>query len=372
MVIMAIDHVRDMLHFGHPDATDLRVTTPALFFVRWLTHFCAPTFVLLSGVSAYLAGRRRSRRELARFLIKRGFWLILVELFIINLATSADIFYHLIVLQVIWAIGASMVILGVLVALRASVAVIGGIGLVIFLAHNIPDLLHNATVNTSFGWRVLLTSNGFGTIDSVGHNHFLVASYAVLPWAGVMMMGYALGMHYTVDAGKRRRMLKRLGLILLGVFVVFRAFNWYGDPAPWSIQKDLLWSVISFLNVTKYPCSLLYLCMTLGVALLVLAVTENASNRLTRVLTVYGSVPFFYYTIHWFLIQGITIALFFAYGHRMNEAFKGDFGFSPASFGLPLSGVLGVWLVVVVALYYPCRWFGGYKKTHNQWWLSFL
>jgi uncharacterized membrane protein len=372
MVIMAIDHVRDMLHFGHPDATDLRVTTPALFFVRWLTHFCAPTFVLLSGVSAYLAGRRRSRGELAGFLIKRGFWLILVELFVINLATSADFYYRGVVLQVIWAIGASMVLLGVLVALRASVSLIGGIGLVIFLGHNIPDLFPHAAWRMSLVCRILLTSNGFGSVDQLGHGHFLIASYAVLPWAGVMLMGYALGMHYTQDAAKRRRMLTRLGLILLGVFVVFRAFNWYGDPAPWSVQKNLLWSAISFLNVTKYPCSLLYLCMTLGVALLFLAGTERAGGWLVRVLIVYGSVPFFYYTVHWFLIQGITVSLFFGMGHPISEAYKSEFPFSPANFGLPLGGVLGVWLVVVVALYYPCRWFGRYKKIHNQWWLSYL
>lgn len=372
MVVMAIDHVRDMLHLGHPDATDLQVTTPSLFFVRWITHFCAPTFVLLSGVSAFLAGRRRSREQLAGFLIKRGGWLILVELFVINLATSADIFYHGIVLQVIWAIGASMVILGVLVWAKVGVGGIGGIGLVIFLGHNIPDLLHNATLRSSLVWRVLLTSDGFGTVDRMGSDHFLIASYAVLPWAGVMLMGYALGRLYVGDAGKRKRTLKTLGLVLLGVFVVFRAFNWYGDPAPWSIQKNMMWSVISFLNVTKYPCSFLYLCMTLGVALLVLAFTETASGRLARILIVYGNVPFFYYTVHWFLIQGITAGLFFARGHPMSEAYKSEFPFSPANFGLPLGGVLGVWLLVVAVLYFPCRWFGRYKRTHHQWWLSYL
>lgn len=372
MLLMPIDHVRSMLHLGHPDPTDLHTTTAALFFTRWITHFCAPTFVFLSGVSAYLAGKRRSKDELAGFLIKRGIWLLFVEVFIINLAVELDPLYHEIVLQVIWAIGGSMILLGLLVWANASPRVIGGIGLVIFLGHNIIDLLHNPTVNNNPVWRLFLSANGFEGQDPIGHGYYFVIGYALLPWTGVMLCGYALGTLYTKEAAIRKRTLTTIALVLLAFFVVFRAFNIYGDPAPWSIQKNTLFSVISFLNVTKYPCSLLYLCVTLGLALFILANTEAAGNRLARILIVYGNVPFFFYIIHWFLAQGITILLFFSMGHHINEMNKTDFVFSPNNFGFSLVGVYAVWLLVVTVLYFPCRWFANYKKTHRQWWLSYL
>jgi uncharacterized membrane protein len=372
MLIMAIDHLRDMLHLGHPDPTDLQTTTPILFFTRWITHFCAPTFVLLSGISAFLAGKRRSKDQLSGFLIKRGFWLIFVELVIINFAASADPFYHVIVLQVIWAIGGSMILLGLLVWANASPAVIGGIGLTVCLGHNIIDLLHNKTIDTNLVWRLFLSARGFTTIDAIGPDHFLLIAYALLPWTGVMLVGYSLGTLYTKDAGKRKKTLTAIALLLLAIFAIFRTFNIYGDPAPWSIQRNAMLSVISFLNVTKYPCSLMYLCLTLGIALLILANTEKAGNRFARILIVYGNVPFFYYVCHWFLAQSITIILFFSMGHHMSETNKLGFTFSPNNFGLPLAAVYAVWLLLVTLLYFPCRWFGQYKKTHGQWWLSYL
>lgn len=372
MLIMAIDHLRDLLHLGHPDPTDLQTTTPSLFFTRWITHFCAPTFVFLSGISAFLAGRRRSTDQLGGFLIKRGFWLILVEVFIINLITKADPFYHVIVLQVIWAIGASMILLGLLVWAKVGPKGIGGIGLIIFLGHNVIDLLHNQIVNTNLVWRLFLSARGFNAAIPIGQDRFLIVAYALLPWTGVMLVGYALGTLYSKEAVKRKQALTAIALLLLSIFVIFRAFNIYGDPAPWSIQKNAMLSVISFLNVTKYPCSLMYLCMTLGIALLLLAKTETAGNRLARIFVVYGNVPFFYYICHWILAQMITIILFFSMGHHIGEAYKSNFPFSPNNFGLTLAGVFAVWLLLITLLYFPCRWFAQYKKTHGQWWLSYL
>lgn len=374
MLIMAIDHLRDLLHHGHPNPTDLLTTTPVLFFTRWITHFCAPAFVFLSGISAFLAGRRRSRDQLAGFLIKRGFWLIFVEIVVIDFATSVDPFYHLIVFQVIWAIGASMILLGLLVWAKTTPLTIGIIGLIICLGHNINDVLHNHSIDTALVWRLFLSARGFTTADSLGSGHFLLIAYALLPWTGVMLAGYGLGPLYSGDAAKRKRTLTVLAVVLLLVFGVFRGFNIYGDPVPWSIQNNDILSIISFLNVTKYPCSLMYLCLTLGMALLVLAGTEKSGNRFTRILIVYGNVPFFYYICHWFLAQSITIFLFFSMGHHLNEVNNDKFAFpfSPNNAGLPLAGVYAVWLILVVLLYFPCRWFGQYKKTHGQWWLSYL
>ncbi len=374
MLIMAIDHLRDLLHFGHPDPTDLQTTTPILFFSRWITHFCAPTFVFLSGISAFLAGKRRTNREMSAFLVKRGLWLLFVEGIIINFATSVDPLYLVIVLQVIWAIGGSMILLGLLVRTNASPGAIGGIGLIIFLGHNVIDLLHNNTIDTSLPWRLLLSARGFNTVDPIGPDHFLLVAYALLPWTGVMLVGYSLGTLYTKEAARRKKTLTTIALSMLAFFIIFRAFNIYGDPAPWSIQKSSMLSFISFLNVTKYPCSLLYLCLTLGITILILAHTENAANRFSRILIVYGNVPFFYYVCHWFLAQAITITLFFSTGHHLGDLNpdKTGFTFSPNNFGLPLAGVYAIWLLLITLLYFPCRWFGQYKKTHKQWWLSYL
>jgi uncharacterized membrane protein len=374
MLIMAIDHLRDMLHLGHPNPTDLQTTTPALFFTRWVTHFCAPTFIFLSGLSAFLAGKRRSTNEMAGFLLKRGLWLILVDLVIINFAASADPFYHVIILQVIWAIGGSMILLGLLVGTKASPRIIGGIGLLIFFGHNVIDLLHNKTIDNDLVWRMLLSSTGFTRVDPIGPGHVLLVAYSLLPWTGIMLVGYSLGVLYTKEAGQRKRILATIGLSLLALFVLFRGFSIYGDPAPWSVQKNVPGTIMSFLNVTKYPPSLLYCCMTLGVALLILAYTEKTAGRLARILIVYGNVPFFYYVLHWFLAQAITITLFFSTGHHINDVNpdKTAFLFSPNNFGLSLGGLYVVWLLLISVLYLPCRWFGQYKRTHRQWWLSYL
>ncbi len=374
MVIMPIDHLRDLLHIGHPDPTDLHTTTTVLFFTRWITHFCAPTFVFLSGISAFLAGKHRTNHQLAGFLLKRGLWLIFVELVIINFITALDPSFYLFVLQVIWAIGGSMVILGLLVWMRLNPTAIGLIGLFIFLGHNVIDQLHNNTINTNFTWRILLSSDGFSKVDTIAPGHILLAAYALLPWTGVMLCGYGLGKLYLLGADERKRILARLGLGLLVFFFLLRWLNIYGDPSPWSVQQNGWVTCMSFLNVTKYPCSLLYLCMTLGFALLLLAYTEKAGNRLSNILIVYGNVPFFYYVLHWATAQAITVVLFFSAGHHLTDmnADKTGFPFSPNNAGVPLAGIYLAWPLLLAILYFPCRWFGQYKRTHRQWWLSYL
>ena len=377
MLIMAIDHVRDFFHYGHPEPNDLAITTPILFFTRFITHFCAPTFVLLTGVSAYLAGTRRTENQLSMFLIKRGLWLILIELVVITFAITLNPLFSVLILQVIWAIGGSMIILGVLEALRASWKMIGAIGLVIFFGHNIFDVVKvHAVSDTFFGRLLLTTTRGPASYWPLGNGYRLAMAYALLPWTGVMLIGYALGSLYkkTFDVVKRRKILLYSGLLLITFFLVFRYFNIYGDPSPWSVQKTTALSIISFFNVTKYPCSLLYLGITLGTALIILSVTEKISNKLTAVLIVYGNVPFFYYLCHWYLIKALNIIVFYVSGfnnsqvvnpHRRNY-------FQPDDFGFNLLGVYVVWLVVIFLLYFPCRWYSKYKNTHHQWWLSYL
>src|SRR5882757_6579274 len=250
MIIMAIDHVRDFVHYGQPEPTDLAITTPILFFTRWITHFCAPTFVFLSGISAYLAGTRRTRGELSLFLIKRGFWLLFAEVAVINLGMTLNPFYNVQILQVIWAIGGSMILLGLLLACRASLAVIGVIGAIIFFGHNILDFVDPGAIAKTFVWKLFVSAAGFNSIVPLGHNHFILVAYALLPWTGVMLAGFVFGTLYKkgAHAAKRKMILLYTGVALLTLFFIFRLFNFYGDPSPWAVQKTVALSLISFLN----------------------------------------------------------------------------------------------------------------------------
>jgi len=373
MLIMAIDHIRDALHKGHPLPTDLSVTTPILFFTRFITHFCAPSFVFLSGISAYLASARRTKDQMAGFLFKRGIWLLFVEVALISLAITLNPHYLYIILQVIWAIGGSFILLGLLIRLSLSSKTIGIIGFIIFITHNLPDLINFGPITKTVPWQLLISGVGWDGEIPLGHGRVINCPYALLPWTSVMFMGYALGPIYTAsfDPAKRRRILRYTGISLLIFFIIFRAFNIYGDPAPWSAQKTTALTIISFLNVTKYPCSLLYLSLTLGVATLILSRTENTK---VKFLSIYGSVPFFYYILHWYLIQSITIIIFFASGYSVHQIVipNNAFYFAPPDFGIGLAAVYLVWLIVISALYKPCKWFSQYKKTHRAWWLSYI
>jgi uncharacterized membrane protein len=377
MLIMAIDHVRDNFLKGSPDPTDLMTTTPLLFFTRWITHFCAPTFVFLSGISACLAGTRRSEKEMSAFLLKRGLWLILVEVLIVSRGIAIDPTFRVAILQVIWAIGGSMILLGLLLRLKASPTVIGVIGCCLFFGHDLLYSLVPANIQGSWYGKLFLFSTGpvGSDIFKAGYGYVVIA-YALLPWTGVMLLGYVFGTMYKsgVDPAWRKKILLYNGLGLLALFLVFRGFNLYGDPAPWHMQRTTVFSVISFLNVTKYPCSLHYLSMTIGVALVALAYTEKVANRFTAICIVYGNVPFFYYVIHWYLIDVIHVILFFAMGYTNKQIINPNshFVFAPEGWGFGMGGVYLIWLVVVIIMYRPCKWFGNYKRMHSQWWLSYL
>lgn len=372
MLLMAIDHTRDFFHLGDPNPTNLATTTPILFFTRWITHFCAALFVFLSGVSINLAGGRRTPNQLSLFLLKRGLWLVVVEVVIITFAFNFDPGYHFIVLQVIWAIGVSMIIMALMVRLPLSlIAIIGGI---IFFGHDILDHINLPQTGTAnFLWRLFFTA--FGSVFPIDKTHVLLVLYAIVPWLGVMMVGYVFGSIYksSFDAAKRRRILLTSGLILVGLFIVLRFFNIYGDPAPWSAQKTTAMSIVSFFDVSKYPPSLMYLCMTIGPGLLLLVLFEKVKNGLTNILVIYGAVPFFYYVLHFYLIRLLNIILFFAQGYTAKDiAPTQSFAFEPKGFGVNLFWVYVVWFLVIAILYLPCRWYFKYKRTHRQWWLSYI
>jgi len=373
MLIMALDHTRDFFQWHGTNPTDLATTTPILFFTRWITHFCAALFVFLSGVSVNLAGGRRTKKQLSIFLIKRGLWLIFIEWVVVTFAFSLDPLFHIILFQVIWVIGVSMIILGMLIWLPMPViAIIGGL---LFFGHDILDYIKLPDTGTAgFLWKLLFTA--FGYFDPIDKTHGLFILYALLPWTGVMLAGYVLGQVYrpSFDPEKRKKILLSSGIILVALFIFLRAFNIYGDPAPWAVQKTMALSIISFFNVSKYPPSLMYLCMTIGPGLLLLSATEKTSNKLTRTLIIYGNVPFFYYILHFYLLRAFNIILFFIQGYTAKDIISPgqNFAFHPAEFGVNLFGVYVVWLLVIATLYLPCRWFSNYKKIHNQWWLSYL
>jgi uncharacterized membrane protein len=375
MIIMALDHVRDYFHQPAfiTDPLSLQTTSPAIFFTRFITHFCAPTFVFLSGLSAFIGGQRKTTAELSRYLITRGCWLIIVEIVFMTLIMTFNPKYTFILLGVIWAIGCSMIILGLLV--RGSYKLILAIGLIIFLGHNLLDYVTLPTTGTAFViWRVFLTSAG--SLIPLGSSHFALVAYAILPWTAIMLLGYSLGVIYKdgFDPVRRKKILWGIGVGLIVLFLLLRLPNLYGDPDKWSQQKNALYSLLSFLRVTKYPVSLQFACITLGPGLIFLAVSENWSNRFTRFAAVYGSVPLFYFVLHFFLIHIVCTIVFFATGHTMAQAVDpaSIFLFRPAVFGFPLWIVYLIWIGIVLSLYYPCRWYGRYKRTHRQWWLSYL
>jgi uncharacterized membrane protein len=373
MLIMAIDHTRDFFHAFSPKPTDLLTTTPILFFTRWITHFCAALFVFLSGISINLAGTRRTKKQLSIFLIKRGIWLLVVEFVLITFAITLDPLYHLLIFQVIWVIGVSMIVLGLLIWL--PLPVIATIGILLFFGHDALNFITLPTTGTSgFLWKFLFTAVAlFQPIDS---SHSLLMLYALLPWMGVMFTGYVMGQIYHPDfaPAKRQKILFTAGISLIVLFVVLRATNIYGDPSPWAVQRSTALTIVSFFNVSKYPPSLMYLCMTIGPGLIMLATVQKANNAFTRVLATYGNVPFFYYVLHFYLLRLINIILFFAQGYTTKSIVtpKSIMLFRPVEYGLNLFGVYVVWLLVIGILYLPCRWFSKYKQEHRQWWLSYL
>lgn len=373
MIIMALDHTRDFFHVGAMTGDPLNpdTTTGMLFFTRWVTHFCAPTFVFLSGLSAYLSAQNKTSAQASSFLLKRGLWLILIEIVVITFGLTFNPTYNFIILQVIWAIGTSMIFLGL--ASRISYKTVLITGLILVFGHNLFNLFPvPADSNGGLILKIFFTASG--TVVPLSTNHFVGVFYAILPWTGVMFVGYGTGAWYKkgYTSDRRQRNLLIVGLLTIFVFISLRLINIYGDPVPRKEYHDFFKNVLTFFNVNKYPPSLQYVAMTLGPAMLFLAFTENLSNRFTRITSVYGAVPFFYYVLHFYLLHTLLIVVFFATGHSTKDIVQIPFLFRPATFGFSLPIVYLIWLCVVASLYLPCKWFKRYKETHRQWWLSYV
>ncbi|MEJ7767437.1 MAG: heparan-alpha-glucosaminide N-acetyltransferase domain-containing protein [Chitinophagaceae bacterium] len=372
MIIMVLDHVRDFFHSQAliTDPLDLQTTTPILFFTRWITHFCAPVFVFLSGCSAYLYGCKKGLPALSSFLIKRGCWLICVEIVLITFALTFNPLYSLLVLQVVWAIGIGMIMLGLLI--RLPLTALFCIGLLLCFGHNLLDYPAFSPKDKTSLWWLLLHSSG--SVYPLSNSHLILVAYAFIPWTGVMITGYCFGRVFEMEVRDRIRACIYTGTGLIGLFLLVRSINMYGDPAPWSVQKDTVFTLLSFLNVSKYPASMQYICLMLGPAILLLGFMEKVKNRLTTIVSVYGRVPFFYFIIHLYLIHLLCMAAFYLEGYTSKEIIspRSPFFFRPPSFGFSLLAVYAIWIVIVVAMYPICSWYNRYKSTHTQWWLSYL
>jgi uncharacterized membrane protein len=362
IVLMALDHVREYFTDVRFRPLDLAYTDVALFFTRWITHYCAPLFIFLAGVSAWLVGRRCTRSELTRFLVTRGLWLVVLEFTVVTLAWTFNLRYDFgLMMQVIWAIGASMIVLALLA--RLPLGWITAIAVAMIAGHNLLDGIEPETFGVAAPlWAVLHVQQPI----AIGF-----VSYPLIPWIGVMALGYVMGGLFELEPERRRRLLLTLGSAMIVAFVVLRLANVYGDPHPWSVQSSATFTVLSFLKVHKYPPSLLYLLMTLGPGLLLLVLFESWRGALASVLEVFGRVPLFFYVLHIVLAHALAglVALWAGYGTGVLTGFFPDF---PSEWGYGLPVVYGVWLLVLALLYPLCRWFAEVKRRRSDWWLSYL
>ena len=362
MVLMALDHVRDFFSNVRFDPLDLAQTSAPLFLTRWVTHFCAPTFVLLAGVSAYLMSQRCSRADLSRFLFTRGLWLAALEVTFMSLVWTFNVRYdHGLFLQVIWAIGVSMMVLALLVHL--PMRAIALFSVVVICGHNFLDSIEPQDFGAWASlWSVL---HVFGPIP-----HAFVA-YPLIPWIAVMSLGYCIGSLFELGREQRVQRFMWLGTASLVAFVVLRAPNVYGDPSDWTLQGTTLNTLLSFVNVQKYPPSLHYLLITLGVGFLLLAAFESARGKVSEALRTFGQVPLFFYVLHVALahLAAGIVGSAMGFGYALLTA---DFMLVPQQWGFSLPVVYLAWILVVATLYPACRWFAAVKRRRSDWWLSYL
>jgi len=378
MVIMALDHTRDFIHRGAMTFSpeDLTQTTPLLFFTRWITHVCAPTFVFLAGLGAFFRLQRtQSTGDLSRFLWTRGVWLILVELTVMRLAMNftLDVGYPVLLL-ILWALGLSMIALAALIHVPRRVLLASSVGIIAL--HNLLD----GVAARQFGalaplWNVLHQSGAFSLAGAT-----IVVGYPVLPWIAVIALGFCVGDLFLLDPARRRRVVAGAGLVSVALFVILRLMNAYGDPSPWSPQSTPTFTMLSFFRTTKYPPSLEFLLMTLGPALLALAALDGRALSAKNPLVAIGRVPFFYYVVHFWLLHLVAVVLAWLRYGSASLAFLfsplpsmgGARTLFPPDFGYSLGVTYAVWIGVVAALYPLCLWFSRVKARRNEWWISYV
>ena len=372
IIIMALDHVHDF--FGDLTArpTDLARTTAALFFTRWITNICAPVFFLLTGTSAYLTLARMSKRELSRYLFTRGLWLIFLEVVVMRFALQFNFDYHVTIITVLWALGWAMIALAALIWLPTWAIALFGI--ILLAGHNALDGVR-ANVFGKFAplWSVLHEP---GVIINGGQSVVFIA-YPLIPWIAVTALGYVLGASYRWSAERRQVLLLSLGAGLVAAFLALRFLNIYGDPLRWSRYDSPLWTVMSFINTTKYPPSLLFLLMTLGPVLLLLRSFESRVPRVFAPALIIGKVPLFFYVLHFFLIHLLAVAASYVRYGEVSGMFQspdlGHFPFSqPPGWGSSLAVAYLLWVAVVVVMFPLCRWYANVRLRRAEWWLSYL
>jgi uncharacterized membrane protein len=372
MIIMALDHTRDFFGDAAASPTNLATASAGLFLTRWITHFSAPTFFFLSGVGAYLALRRRTKSQLSVFLLTRGLWLVFLDAVLFRAILQFNVDYHVTILTVLWALGWSMIALAALAFLPATA--VGIIGAIMIAAHNLLDPVKAQ----SFGawaplWNVLHSPG----LLYMSPGHLVIVAYPLIPWIGVMALGYGIGQIYSIDPARRRALLLRAGIAVSAAFIVLRAINVYGDPAKWTHQKSTLFTALSFLNTTKYPPSLLFLLMTLGPVLVFLSLVDQKTPRLLRPALTIGKVPMFYYLLHFatlHVLAIITALIRFGGVHWMFESPSPDKYPVTQPPGWPASLPVAYlyWIAVLLLVYPVCRWYATVKMRSSNPWLSYL
>jgi uncharacterized membrane protein len=378
MILMALDHVRDFIHRGAMSysPTDLDMTTPAVFLTRWVTHVCAPMFMLLAGVGAFLwLHGGRTKLQLSTFLLTRGLWLIALELTAMRLAYNFDLSpQYPILLLVLWALGLCMIGLALLIWL--PIRVLGVLSVAVIALHNCLDGVNAAQFGpAAWAWNLLHQPGAFSVAGAT-----VVVGYPLVPWVAVMALGFCVGELFLLDRAVRRRRLAAIGAAATLLFVVVRMFNGYGDPAPWAAQRSPTYTVLSFLNTLKYPPSLDFLLMTLGPAFLALAWFDRPRLKPSNPLVVFGRVPLFFFVVHFYAAHAAAALLALAqYGagalafiFQPVPSMGGPPGSFPAQFGYDLWATYFVWALIVLALYPACRWFAAIKAKRRDWWLSYL
>ena len=374
MIIMALDHTRDFFHVDAQlfNPTDLSKTTTILFFTRWVTHFCAPTFVFLSGLSAGLSLQRKSKKELSWFLFTRGLWLVIIELTIMRFGFAFNLYYDVTFFEVIYTIGASMMVLSVLVFLPQQVVL--GIGLILIFGHDALNMIQLTPQDSGYVIWTLVQRPGFIALDET---HGIFVSYPLIPWLGIMLAGFGAARLYThFSTEKRRKVLVYSGVIAIVLFVIIRFTNVLAPLDAWSVQENSWFTFLSFINTVKYPVTVLFTLMILGPVLIILSFTERAQGWFTDKTIIIGRVPLFYFIVHFYVLHVAALATHLiisgkSFGELDFHLSAGLGGIAPGS-GYPLIWTYVAWGILILVMYRACKWYNHYKSTHSHWWLSYL